>query len=96
MSKVINFFDRVSEDYHHNSIFRAYGRFKQRHHRIQTEIERMRQSGCLESEIQEVISEYHASSNKPQLSLSECRELGIDVDGDKVTPLNRPRRESCP
>ena len=93
MGEVIKFRDRMPREYRKDAMCRAYGRFKQRHHRLQTEIERVRQSGYSECEMQSAISKAQRSFSKPQLSLSECRELGIPIDGDVVTTIGS-RRDS--
>ncbi len=93
MGKVIRFLDRVPDDYHDRIIGRAFGRWKNRNHRAQIESKRMRQSEHSHSATQSAISEDHESFSKPQLSLSECRELGIPINDDLVISF-RPNGKS--
>ena len=96
MSKVITFLKRIPQEDRASVVGRAWGNFARRQHRLHIEIDRMRQSGCSDTVIQGTVSAYHASANRPQLSLSECRELGIPIDGDVIISLNRPGSKSCP
>lgn len=93
MSKVITFLKQIPQEDRLDIIGRAWGKFARRQHYIHTEVARMRQSGCSESEIQKTISAWSESGSKPQLSLSECMELGMPIDGDVVTTIGS-RRDS--
>ena len=96
MGEVITFLKRIPKEDLGSIFGRGWGKFARRQMFIHTEIARMRQARCPESEIQQTIAEWRIEGSRPQLSLSECKVQGIDVDGDVVIPWTRPRRESCP
>lgn len=91
MGEVITFLKRIPEDDRASIVGRAWGKFCRRRHYLETEIARMQQAGCSYSEIEELKSDHHKSGSRPQLSLSDCRELGIPVNGDVVIDLGARR-----
>ena len=93
---VIKFLDRVPEEYREGVVCRGFARWKNLNHRLQIESKRIRESGHSESEIYSAISEAQESALRPQLSLSECRELGIPINGDVVITFGSRRNKSCP
>ncbi len=53
-------------------------------------------SGYTESEIRAAYSKVQNQPSRRELSLAECRELGIPINGEMVISVGQPRRKSCP